>query len=108
MIRFHMLIPAEVPARTGQSLNVLLVTENVADEDLSVVIRIYGSLGKEWRELLAEERELPAHSHSHLYFNLPAERLSADFWGEEVEELSLAAGLRPPGPSEQGTLVFFE
>ena len=60
MIRFHMLIPAEDPARTGQSLNVLLVTENAADQDLSVVIRIYGSLGKEWRELLAEERELPA------------------------------------------------
>ncbi len=108
MIRFHMLIPAENPAKAGQSLNILLVTENPDGEDLTRTVRFYGSMGRQWRELLAEERVFPANSHSHLYFNLPAERLSEDFWGEDVEELAIAAGVSPPEPGERGTLVFFE
>lgn len=108
MIRYHALLPAENPAKAGQSQNVLLVTENPADQDVTQTVRFYGSLGTGWRELLAEEKEFPAHSHPHLYFNIPAERFSAAFWGEEVEELALAAGDTPPGPMEQGVLVFFE
>ena len=106
MIRFHAFIPAENPAKKGQSLNVLLVTENTGDEDLTRTVRFYGSLGGQWRELLAEERDFPAHSHPHLYFNLPAEVLSAGYWGEEVEEIALTAGEAPPDEKDRGTLVF--
>ena len=109
MILYHTVLPAENPARAGQSLNVLLVTENPTDQDVTRTVRFYGSLGTGWRELLAEEREFPAHSHPHLYFNIPADRFSESFWsGEEVEELALAVGEEPPGPTEQGVLVFFE
>ncbi len=108
MILYHAILPAENPARAGQSLNVLLVAENTSDRALTQAVRFYGSLGREWRELLAEERAFPAHSHPHFYFNIPADRFSETFWGEEVEELALAAGIAPPGPAEQGVLVFFE
>ncbi len=106
MIRFLAFIPAENPAKRGQSLNVLLVTENTGDEDLTRTVRFYGSLGGEWREILAEERSFPAHSHPHLYFNIPAKHLSQDFWGEDLDEIALAAGEAPPGPKDRGTLVF--
>ena len=106
MIRFLAFIPAENPAKRGQSLNVLLVTENTGDEDLTRTVRFYGSTGDGWRELLAEERDFPAHSHPHLYFNIPAERLSADFWGEDLDEIALTAGETPPGEKDRGTLVF--
>lgn len=108
MILYHAILPAENPARAGQSLNILLVTENPTGQTITQPVRFYGSLGSGWRELLAEEREFPAHSHPHLYFNIPADRLSETFWGEEVEELALAVGDTPPGPTEQGVLVFFE
>ena len=108
MILYHAILPAENPARAGQSLNILLVTENPSDRDVIQPVRFYGSLGSGWRELLAEEREFPAHSHPHLYFNIPADRFSEPFWGEEVEELTLAVGDVSPGPEEQGVLVFFE
>ena len=108
MILYHAVLPAENPAKLGQSLNILLVTENPTERDVSQVVRFYGSLGSGWRELIAEEREFPAHSHPHLYFNIPADRFSSDFWGEEVEELAIAVGDTFPGPTEQGVLVFFE
>ena len=108
MILYHAVLPAENPAKLGQSLNILLVTENPTGQDVREVVRFYGSLGSGWRELVAEEREFPAYSHPHLYFNIPADRFSADFWGEEVEELAIAAGDALPGPMEQGVLVFFE
>ena len=45
--------------------------------------------GSGWRLLLEEEREFPAEEHVHLYFNLPADRFSAPFWGGAApEELS--------------------
>ena len=106
MIRFHAFIPAENPAKRGQSLNVLLVTENTGDEDVTRTVRFYGSLGDKWRELLAEERDFPARSHPHLYFNLPTEVLSEAFWGEDLDEIALTAGETPPGEKVRGTLVF--
>ena len=108
MILYHAVLPAENPAKAGESLNILLVTENPTEQDVSQVVRFYGNLGSGWRELMAEEREFPAHSHPHLYFNIPADRFSVDFWGEEVEELAIAAGDTIPGAMEQGVLVFFE
>ena len=108
MILYHAILPAENPARAGQSLNILLVAENLTGQAITQPVRFYGSLGSGWRELLAEEREFPAHSHPHLYFNIPADRFSEAFWGEEVEELTLAVGDASPGPKEQGVLVFFE
>ena len=105
----HMLIPAENPARAGQALNILLVTENPTDRAFTAPVTLWGSLGEAWRPLLTEERAFPAHSHPHLYFTIPAQRLSPDFWeGREVEELALAAGETAPGPGEPGVLVFFE
>lgn len=108
MILYHAILPAENPARAGQSLNILLVAENLTGQTITQPVRFYGSLGSGWRELLAEEREFPAHSHPHLYFNIPVDCFSETFWGEEVEELALAVGDTPPGPMEQGVLVFFE
>ena len=106
MIRFHAFIPAENPAKRGQSLNVLLVTENTDGRDFVRTVRIFGRLEGEWRELLAEERDFPAHSHPHLYFNIPAKFLSEAFWGEEVDEIALTAGEEAPGEKDWGTLVF--
>ncbi len=104
----HALIPAENPARAGQALNILLVTENATDQAFTAPVALWGSLGGPWRELLQEEREFPAHSHPHLYFTIPAQRLSPDFWdGQEVDELALAAGETAPDPQEPGVLVFF-
>ena len=108
MILYHAILPAENPARAGQSLNILLVTENTGDEDLTQAVHFYGNLGAGWRELLAEKKEFPAHSHPHLYFNIPAERLSEAFWGEKIEELAITAGDTLPGSETRGVLVFFE
>ena len=108
-VAYHALIPAENPARAGQALNVLLVTENPTDRAFTAPVALWGSLGGPWRELLREEREFPARSHPHLYFTIPAPRLSPDFWdGQAVEELALAAGEAAPDPREPGVLVFFE
>lgn len=109
LIRYHALIPAENPARAGRSLNVLLVMENPTDRDVFQTVRLFGSLGGPWRELVAEDRAFPAHSHPHLYFTIPDAQLSPDFWGGEgVEELELFAGERPPEDTGRGVLVFFE
>ena len=108
-LRFHAVIPAETTVCRGQPLNVLLVAENPTDRPLRAVVRLYGSLDGPWRELLAQERDFPAHSHPHLYFRIPADRFLPPFWGgSPVEELALAAGTAPPGDTHQGVLVFME
>ena len=79
------------------------------DRSFTAPVTLWGNLGGPWRPLLTEDREFPAHSHPHLYFTIPAQRLSSAFWeGQEVEELALAAGETVPSPGENGVLVFFE
>ena len=52
-------------AVSGQSLNVLVVTENPTGTALRRPVRFWGSDGGPWRELLREERVLPPHSQPH-------------------------------------------
>ena len=80
-VAYHALIPAENPARAGQALNVLLVTENPTDRAFTAPVALWGSLGGPWRELLREEREFPARSHPHLHFTIPLPRQSSGFLG---------------------------
>ena len=102
----HAILPAESTVHRGQSLNVLLVMESRIAA--AAPVRFWGNDGSGWRLLLEEEREFPARSHPHLYFTIPAPRLSPDFWdGQAVEELALAAGETAPDPREPGVLVFF-
>lgn len=109
MVTYCALIPAENPARAGKPLNILLVAENAGDEPVNHVVRLFGNDGFGWRELLAQERQLPAHDHAHLYFQIPADRFSAPFWdGEAPEELEILAADDLPGPGETGLLVFVQ
>lgn len=106
-VKYCALIPTENPVRPGCPLNLLLVAENTADRDMTHTVRLYGNDGNGWRELLAQSRELPAHEHAHLYFQIPADRFEAPFWGGEApEELELLAADRLPEPGEQGLLLF--
>ena len=105
----HAVIPAENPAVSGQSLNVLVVTENPTGAALRRPVRFWGSDGGPWRELLREERVFPPHSHPHLYFNLPAACFAPALWGGEApEELSIAVGGDAPATPDAGVLVFFQ
>lgn len=107
MIQYHSIIPAENPAKADKPLNLLLVAENLGDCDVTAPIRLFGNDGYGWRELLAEDRELPAHEHVHLYFQIPADRFGEAFWGAEApEELEILASDTLPGPKEQGLLLF--
>lgn len=109
MILYHTIIPAENPAKYGKPLNLLLVAENLAEETITAPVRLFGNDGSGWRELLSEDRELPAHEHVHLYFQIPADRFEPGFWdGEEPEELELLASETVPGPKEQGLLLFIQ
>ena len=109
-LAIHAILPAENPAHFGQSLNVLLVVENPTQEALVRRIRFWGSNGGPWRELLlSQPKSFPPESHVHLYFNLPADRFSSDFWGGEApEELSIAVCENAPTSPNAGILVFFE
>lgn len=108
-VTYCALIPAENPARAGKPLNILLVVENAADQAVSHVVRLYGNDGSGWRELLAQERQLPAHDHAHLYFQIPGDRFEAAFWdGEAPEELEILAADSLPGSGETGLLVFVQ
>lgn len=108
-VTYCALIPAENPARVGKPLNLLLVAENNADQAVRHTIRLYGNDGFGWRELLAQERELPAREHAHLYFQIPADRFQPCFWdGEAPEELELLASDALPGSGEQGLLLFLQ
>jgi hypothetical protein len=108
-VRYCSLIPAENPVRTGKPLNILLVVQNTLDKSVLHTIRLYGNDGFGWRELLAQEKELPAHDHAHLYFQIPQDRFEAAFWdGEAPEELELLAGDALPGPGDTGLLLFLE
>lgn len=107
IVKYCALIPAENPVRQGCPLNLLLVAENTSDRDMTHKVRLYGNDGNGWRELLAEDRELLAHDHTHLYFQIPADRFAASFWeGEAPEELEILAANQHPKPEEQGLLLF--
>ena len=106
--RYVGILPAENPVSRGQSVNVLLMVDN-RGEACTPVVRFYGSDGGPWREIFAGARELPAATHAHLYFNLPASCFAPELWGgETLEELAVWAGETPPAPEEQGILLFFE
>lgn len=108
-VKYCSLIPAEDSVRQGQPLNILLVAENTTDKALTHVVRLYGNDGSGWRELLAQSRELPAHDHAHLYFQIPAQCFEAGFWdGETPEEIEILAADRLPKPEEQGLLLFLQ
>ena len=103
----HAILPAESTVHRGQSLNVLLVMESRIAA--AAPVRFWGNDGSGWRLLLEEEREFPAEEHVHLYFNLPADRFSAPFWGGAApEELSLAVGETAPETADAGVLLFDE
>lgn len=108
-VNYCSLIPAENPARAGKPLNILLVVENTWEQPVDHVIRFYGNDGFGWRELLAQERQLPASDHAHLYFQIPADRFAAAFWGgEEPEELEILAADSLPEPGKTGLLLFLQ
>ena len=103
----HAVLPAETTVRRGQSLNVLLVMESPAAT--AAPVRFWGNDGSGWRKLLEESRDFPAGEHVHLYFNLPAERFTAPFWGGRApEEVSLFVGDAPPEAADAGVLIFVE
>ena len=103
----HALLPAETTVRRGQSLNVLLVMESRAA--IAALVRFWGNDGRGWRKLLEEWRDFPAGEHVHLYFNLPADRFTASFWGGgPPEEISLSVGGAPPEAADAVVLIFVE
>ena len=103
----HAVLPAETTIRRGQSLHVLLVMES--PEATAAPVRFWGNDGSGWRNLLEESRDFPAGEHVHLYFNLPADRFTAPFWGGTApEEVSLVVGDAPPEAADAGVLIFVE
>lgn len=106
--RYVGLIPAENPARRGIGVNVMVVVDN-RRESRTAPVRFYGKAAGPWRAFYEASRELPAGTHVHLYFHLPAACFAPEEWGGEVpEELALWAGETEPGPGKQGVLLFLE
>lgn len=106
-VAFAGLIPAENPARGSSGVNLLLLMEN-RGEAVRSLVRFFASDGGPWREIFAQERELPGKTHVHAYFHLPESCFAPEAWGgEKPEELALCAGEAQPGPEERGVLLFF-
>ena len=102
------LIPAENPARRGQSLNVLVMAVNRGQEARTTVVRVFGRVEEDWKELTAQTCSLQGGEHAHLYFNIPAQWTTPSAWEvEELEELALTAGASAPEPWGPGVLFFF-
>lgn len=102
------LIPAENPARRGQSLNVLVMAVNRRQEARTTVVRVFGRVEEDWKELTAQTCSLQGGEHAHLYFNIPAQWTTPSAWEvEELEELALTAGTSAPEPWVPGVLIFF-
>ena len=102
------ILPAEHTIRRGTSLNVLLVMES-SGPIAAAPVCFWGSDGNTWRELLREQREFPEAGHVHLYFNIPADRFLAPFWGGQApEEVSLYVGDAPPQRPDGDVLVFIQ
>lgn len=101
------ILPAEDTICRGESLNVLLVMES--EETVTESVHFWGCDGSDWRELLEEKREFPQPGHVHLYFNIPADRFLAPFWGGQApEEVTLYVGETPPERLDEGVLVFIQ
>ena len=106
-VRILNFIPAEDPISLSKGVNLLLLIDN-RGEETTACIRFYASDGTKWRELLAEEKNLPGETHIHAYFHLPSECFAPEKWGgESPEELTVWAGEAPPENDEQGQLLFF-
>ncbi len=107
-VRYMGIIPAENPVRGDSGVNVLLMAENQGKQTKTLV-RFFASDGGPWREIFAEERELPEKTHVHAYFHLPESCFAPEAWGgEKPEELTICAGGSRPEPDQQGLLLFFE
>ena len=106
-VRILNFIPAEDPVSLSRGVNLLLMIDNRGDET-TACIRFFASDGTQWRELIAEERNLPGKTHVHAYFRLPPECFAPSKWGgESQEELTVCVGEAPPENGERGQLLFF-
>ena len=106
-VRILNFIPAEDPVSLSKGLNLLLMIDNRGDETIAC-IRFYASDGTKWREIRAEERNLPGKTHIHAYFHLPPECFAPKEWGgESPEELEIWVGETSPEENAQGQLLFF-
>lgn len=95
-MKYCFLIPSQTSLGLGEKLNVLLGVEPDGEDTFS--FRFWGNIGGEWRELYSETREellKENEPHLHLYFSIPGECFTEEFWGEVPEELELTAGAHP-------------
>ena len=102
------MIPAEQTVGEGEPLNVLVMAINSAERPVSQRVGLYGRLEEHWRLLVEKVCAFQPMEHAHLYFQIPGDCFTPQFWGtaEPLEELALAAGTETPPDSEQGQLVF--
>ena len=102
------MIPAEQTVREGAPLNVLVMAINSAEREVSQRVGLYGRLEAHWQLLTEKICTFQPMEHAHLYFRIPGDCFTPQFWGtaEPLEELALAAGTATPPDSEQGQLVF--
>lgn len=86
---------AEQSIAEDAPLNVLVLVKNLSDERLVEPIRLYLSAADgeaDFRLAVCEKRALAASHIEHLYFSVPAERFSSDFWDGVVHEEFIVAG----------------
>lgn len=107
MLSYMKPIPAKENISRGEELNILSGVSG-AKEDMTLTVTVWGRISASWKELTTKEFVLSCGEHKHLYFTLKPEVFSADFWGEEIDEIELLVSQFKPSDSERGVIIFIE
>ena len=101
-------IPSRGETRAGQPLNVLGGVANRLEKPVRCTVTVWGNAGGGWRSIVSKEEIIDPGEHRHVYFTIPGDRLTSDWWGCELEELELIVSPFAPGEDEHGALVWIK
>ena len=99
--------PGESIAK-GEALN-LLAGAIGKEKDMEIIVSVWGRITDEWKELTKYPFMIEAKEHKHMYFHVPGECFTNEFWNtDELEEMEIAVNDEMPKCDEKGLLVFIK
>ncbi len=106
-VKFTKVMPTSNSVTAPDSLNILVGAVNKTENILHINTVIWGKAENEWKKLISCGSDLEPSEHKHLYFNIPAECFTSQYWNlNELEEIELYASENRPSENVKGILIF--
>ncbi|MBE6037723.1 MAG: hypothetical protein E7218_00770 [Anaerofustis stercorihominis] len=105
-VHYHFLIPSKTQLKKGESLNVLVGVAYKDEEPIYHEFVFYGDDGTGVKKIYSETRIIESGGNPHFYFNIPAECFTAEFWGEDPEEIFIYISDTSPDKHTDGSMIF--